>query len=310
MSEAKESALYLHNLYEQEQQLREEEVLKEAKIAEEAQNKYDELRYKPIKIQEAYNEFKLCVRNLCLQYVIEGMMSEALHKTLNDRDQNMVHGLVENFVKSNGGASAILSRVANKTMLLDTIKEEVEETSEEIIAKVDPKDPTTFVVDKKDIEKMMDKLNDEDDFEEVKSAIAIRVVGAEDSFVDNCKAERDKTSELIANTEDKCKAVDADEDMSDEVKEKIKQEAQHELRRNLNKILESHSPYVFDEMVRQLSRSSLKKQTPAFMLESGKVDQERVVNTVKAVYTLIEALSTSKLYPVDEEFLNQTIAEL
>ena len=310
MSEAKESALYLHNLLEQEAEAQQRAAENEKIQHEEFMQKHDSLVYDRIRLREAYNDYKIGVKNVCLQYVIEEMMSTAMKKSLNEMDQNMLHGLVENYVNTKGGASAILSRCIGKTYLLDTIKEEVEETSEEIIAKADEKDPSTFVVDKEDITKLLNKLRSNDDFEDVKSAIAIRVVGAEDSFVDNCKAEKEKMNDILLKAEEKCKAADEDEKMSDEVKDQVKQEAQRECKRALNALNEAAKPAIFDEMVRRFTLSSVRLNRKNYILESGKVDTERVINTVSTMYTLIETLSTSKLENVDEAFISETLAEL
>lgn len=311
MSELRESAIYLHNLYEQEAEKAKINAEKEKQLREDAQAKYDELRYTPGKIQEAYNKYKTMVKDVCFQYVIEGLMSSAIKDKLNEQDQNMVHGLVENFIKTNGGASDILRRVKGNTYLIDRIVEEVEETSEEIIAKVDSTDPNTFIIDKKDLNKMLDKLNNEDDFDEVKSAIAIRVTNAEDSFVDNCKAEKAKAEELLTNLEKRCNDVDEDDKISDKAKEEIKQEATREYKRKLNAMNEAPKAQIFDEMVNRFNKKILKENMTRFIVqESGKVNQERCINTVAAIYTLMETLSTSKLFDIKEEFINEIMMEL
>lgn len=311
MSELRESAIYLHNLYEQEAERAKIDAEKEKQLREDAQARYDELRYTPGKIQEAYTKYKAMVKDVCFQYVIEALMSSAINNKLDERDQNMVHGLVENFIKTNGGASDILRRVKGNTYLIDRIVEEVEETSEEIIAKADSTDPNTFIIDKEDLKRMIDKLDKEDDFDEVKSAIAIRVTNAEDSFVDNCKAEKAKTEELLTGLEDRCKEVDADDKIPDKVKEDIKQEATREYKRKLNALNEAPKAQIFDEMVNRFNKKVLKENMTRFIIaESNKPNQERCINTVAAIYTLMETLSTSKLFDVKEEFINEIMMEL
>ena len=266
MSELRESAIYLHNLYEQEAERAKIDAEKEKQLREDAQARYDELRYTPGKIQEAYTKYKAMVKNVCFQYVIEALMSSAINNKLDERDQNMVHGLVENFIKTNGGASDILRRVKGNTYLIDRIVEEVEETSEEIIAKADSTDPNTFIIDKDDLKRMIDKLDKEDDFDEVKSAIAIRVTNAEDSFVDNCKAEKAKTEELLAGLEDRCKEIDADDKIPDHVKEDIKQEATREYKRKLNALNEAPKAQIFDEMVNRFNKKVLNDNLTRFII--------------------------------------------
>ena len=311
MSDMKEAAIYLHEMEVAEQKTAQEKADRERMLKEEAESRYDHLKNDRRKVQEAFLEYKKMVKDVCLQYAIEGMMETAIAKTaLETKDQNMLHGLVNNYIQEAGGATNILMRASGKTYLLDTIKEEVEEVTDTIIAKADPQDPNTFVVDKKDVKQMMDKLNKNDDYEEVKSAIAVRVVGAEDSFVTNAQAEKEKINDIMLKAEDKCKAADADTEMSDEVKDEIKQEATREMKRELTRINETPKKAIFDEMVRLFSTSSLKNQRPGFIQENGHIDQERVYNTVKTMYTLVETLSTSKLERVDEAFIASVMEDM
>ena len=310
MSEAKERALYLHNLFEQNAAKAEESAKQEKILREEAMAKYESLTQDRFKLRDAFNEYKVCVKDVCLQYVVEELMSTALAKSVGEKDQNMLHGLVEHFIRENGGANKILSNCKGKTYLLDTIIEEVEEETEEIVAKADPEDPSTFVVDKEDIGKLIDKLNKNDDFDEVKSAIAIRVVGAEDSFITNCKADQQKREDILLKADEKCKEVDADDKMSDETKAAIKEEYRNNCKRELQKLAEAPKHAIFDEMVSRFSRTVYANQNKGFMLENGNVDTDRVINTVKMMYSIIEAFSSSKLVPMDEEFIHEILEEL
>lgn len=311
MGEFKETAKYLYETKQEEQRKAQEIAEQAQRLEEEAIDKYYHAKEDAQKVRAAYLEFKSMVKDTCLQYAIEGMMETAIEKaSLSDRDQNMLHGLVNNYIKEAGGAGNILIASNGKTLVLDLIKEEVEETSAEIIAKADPKDTNTFVIDKKDLELMMDKLNKNDDFEDVKTAIAVRVVGAEDSFITNCQAEKQKMDDIMTSAEDKAKEIDADPNMDDDVKEEIKQEAVNNAKRKIFMMNESPKKAVYDEMVRRLSRSAIRDQREAFLQENGHIDTERVYTTVKTMYTLMEALSTSKLERVDEAFIESVMKEI
>ena len=155
MGEFKESAKYLYEMEQAEQKKAQDKIDQEKKLEEEAIEKYYHAKEDARKVMDAYLEFKTMVKNTCLQYAIECMMETAIEKAdLSERDQNMLHGLVNNYIKEAGGAGVILTGCNGKTVVLDLIKEEVEETTDVIIAKADPKDTDTFVIDKKDLENM------------------------------------------------------------------------------------------------------------------------------------------------------------
>lgn len=311
MSELRESALYLYEAEEAAKKAAADKMEAQRRLDEEAIEKYEHLRFDRRKIQEGFMDYKRFVKDVLLQYTIEGLMDTVIdQKALEENDQNLLHGLVENYIKQGGGADAILRRCANKTILLDTIKEEVEVAAEEIIAKADPKDPDTFIVDKDDVAKMMKKLTTNDDYNEVKSAIAVRVVGAEDSFITNNQAEKEKLKEIILKAEDKCKEVDADPDMNADTKEAIKQEAMQIAQRETVRIKESPRKAIFDEMVRLFSNSAMKNQRKKFLTESGNINAERVITSVKTMYALIETLNSTKLEKVDEAFIDEVMKEV
>ena len=312
MGELRDAALFRQQILEESTRIENEKINTLKSLEEANQAKYDDLRYTRKKIQEAYCDYKRFVKNTCLEYAIAGLMEGALSETeLDDRDKNLVVGFVKGFVNEQGGATTILTKANGRTFVIDSIKEAVEEETEEIIAKADPKNPETFVVDKDDLEKMMNKLDNNDDYNEVKSAVAIRVIGAEDAFVTNSLQRKEELDDIVASAEEKSATVDADPEMSDETKEAIKQEIAIEAKKKLTRLDEAPRKAIFDEMARRLSNSSMKNNRKNFIIEeSGRVDMDRVVKTVKVMYSLMEALSTSKLITVDEAFINETLENL
>ena len=276
-------------------------------------NSYDDLRTRREKINEVFGEYKLFVENTLLGAVIESFMEEALNESNMDNiDKNMQHTLVQQYIKENGGAMHILIKNSNKTILLDTIKEAVEDATEEIVAKADKDDPTTLVIDKKDIEKFLDKLNDENDFGEVKSVIAARVSSAENSFLNDNRAEKEAMKDIIQQTQERIDAVNNDERMSDSAKEAITQEATMISKRKMTAIREGKRRTIFDEMVHKFSKSCMTKDGLAknYITETGKLNTARVVNTVRTMYTLMETLQTVKLETISDAYIDDVLANL
>lgn len=312
MSELRDAALFRQQILDESARIENEKINKEKVLQEEAQAKYDDLRYTRKKVQEAFCEYKRFVKNTCLEYAIAGLMETALaNSDLDERDMHLVSGFIKGFINEQGGATTILSKAAGRTYIIDCIKEACEEECEEIVAKADPKNPNTFVIDKEDLEKMMNKLDNCDDYNEVKSAIAVRVVGAEDAFVTNSIKNKEELDEVIANAEEKTAAVEADPNISEEFKDAIKEEIKRKAKQEATRINTAPRTAVFDEMVRKLMESSVKTGRKYYINEAtGGIDSERVVNSVKIMYSLMEALSTSKLLTIDEKFINETLENL
>ena len=284
---------------------------KEKLVAE--QNSYQDLRERREKLAEVYGEFKMFVENTILQFVIEGLMSEALKESeMDEIDLHMEHSLVKQYIEENGGAMAILNKVKGKTALLDMIREEVEEEVEKIVDKCDKDDPTTFCIDKNDIAKIMDKLNNEDNFKDVKSAIAIRVTSAEDAFLNDNRAEKEQMQEIIQKAQDKIDKVNNDEYMDDETKKAIAQEATMISKREMNRVRENKKRSIFDECVHRFSASCMKREglKKNYVTEDGKLNMDRVVKTVRTIYGLMEAVQTSKLEKITDAYIDEVLASL
>lgn len=277
------------------------------------QNAYQDLRERREKLAEVYGEFKMFVEDTIFAYVLEGLMEKAIDESSMDEiDLHIHHNLVKQYIKENGGAMGILNKVKGKTILLDTIREEVEEEVEKIVDKCDKDDPTTFVIDKEDIQKVMDKLNDEDNFQNVKDAIAIRVSSAEDAFLNDNRAEKEKMQEIIQKAQDKIDAVNADDSMDDETKKAIAQEATMLSKREMNRIRSASRRSIYDSMIHKFSESCLTKEglRKKYVDENGKLDVDRVNKTVKSMYSLMECVGTCKIEKIDDKYIDDVLASL
>ena len=284
---------------------------KEKLLAE--QNSYQDLRERREKLAEVYGEFKMFVEDTMLQFVIENLMSEAIDESsMDDIDLHIKTNLIKQYIKENGGAMGILNKVKGKTILLDMIREEVEEEVEKIVDKCDKDDPTTYTIDKEDIQKVMDKLNDEENFKDVKSAIAIRVSSAEDAFLNDNRAEKEQMQEIIQKAQDKIDAVNADDSMDPDTKKAIAQEATMLSKREMGRIRENKKRSIFDEMCHKFSKSCMEKEglRKNFVNEDGKLDVSRVVRTVKTMYAMMEAVQTSKLEKITDAYIDEVLASL
>ena len=290
------------------------EILKEEKdLIESEHNRLEDIKYNRDKLIEAYQEFKVFAKDTVLQYVIEELMSNSFDNTVMDTyDNHIKDSIIKNYIKENGGASVILRRCSGKTNLLNMIKEEVENTTKEIVDKVDKDNPDSFIINKEDIEATMDKLNKKDNFNDVKDTIAIKVISAEDSFINDNKAEKENIDEIIQQGQEKIDKANDDLNLSDDRKAAIAQEANMFTKRKLVQYRENKRRSVFDEMVHRFAKSCMKREGlhKYYLTENDKLDSERVVKTVKTIYTLMEALSTTKIEIVNEEYIENILNSL
>ena len=69
---------------------------------------------------------------------------------------------------------------------------------------------------------------------------------------------------------------------------------------------------VFDAMLRVLVESTHKTASirQQYLKEDGKVDFQKIFNDTKAMYTVLEAVSTLNVVPVDAEYIKNMIHEM
>lgn len=265
------------------------------------------------KLRDVFAEYKIFVEDTLFQYVIEDLMSVALDESeMDDVDKAIKSNLVKQYIKENGHAQNILLRGAGKTYVIDTIRDVIKEAEDEIVDKADPESPETLSIDKEDIAKVMDKLNNEENFDDVKQAIAVRVTSAEDAFINSNRAEKEAMQEIIQQGQDKINKANASEDMDDATKEAIAQEAARVSKRKMTALRENKKRSIFDEMVHRFAESCMKKEGLAanYLTESGKLNSDRVVMTVKTMYTLMEALQTTKFEIIDDKYIEDVLKSM
>ena len=261
----------------------------------------------------AFSEFKPFVKNTLLQYVIENMMGEAIGlDSMNEHDVRLMHHFSSSFIENNGGATNILMKVHGTTPLIEAIEDAINDTTDEVIAKVDKDDPTSYQVDKEDIISCINKIGANEDFQAAKEKIAAKVVSAENQFVAAQVQDKADMDEIINTAERRIAQADQDRDMDAETREAIKQEATRVSTAKINKIRENRNRGLFNEMVLRFSRSIMKSEIlkEHYLDENGGLNTDAVVRSVRCMYSILETFSTTKLEKIDEVYIKDMLNEM
>jgi len=284
---------------------------KEIREANEARDNFIESResIKESRIAriERYSKFRSDVKDLLLaeamNYVCEGACIN------DDFSRSVTENTIISYIRENGGADSIIHKATVKTYVLESLKNLINEYHTIIMEKVDRENPDTYCVDKEDTKEFLDKLANEEDIENIKQAIAVRVSNAEEEFMINNIADKQDMKEILDNTEDRIKAAIADDATSDDTKEDIKTEATRLGKVKIADVRNRRPRTVMEEMVRSLSRSAITDDVlkESFLDESAHLDMEKVVTSVRCMYTVLEAVNTLRLERVDEAYIKKTL---
>ena len=292
-----------------------QQAIAEATMASEEgeYNKRMAIREQREKTKKAWSKFKPFVKNTLLEYAILEMMSDAIRfDILDPHEQRMAIRLIENFVKENGGATAILSRSGNSTYAMNYLSEVVDEVSKEIVDKADKDRPETLGMDKDDIDNFLKELRKEPSFDDIKQAITTKVVNAETEFIRTNAQDKADMEEIVNAAQEKIDAVQQDTSYTPEVKEEIAQEAEIAARRKINNLRDNKQRSVFDEMVHKFSKTIYTNDTLKnnYLTEEGNLKTANIVDTVRIMYSILETASTSRMMKIDEKYITDMLNNL
>ena len=302
------------NKIEEERALRESARIEaENKLIMDESERLDKIKSNRELKARAFAEFKPFVKSTLLQYVIEALISDAANvESMNEHDIRLMHHFSSSFVKNNGGASNILMKVHGTTPLIEAIEDAINTTTDEVIDKVDKDDPASYQVDKEDIVSCISKLSSNEDFQTAKEKIAAKVLSAEDQFVASQMQDKAAIDEIINSTEERIQRAENDRDLDGETKEAIKQEAAQISKAKIARIRENKNRGVFDEMVIRFSKSIMKSEIlrEHYLNENGGLNTDGVVDSVRCMYSILEAFSTTKMEKIDENYIKTMLDEM
>ena len=69
---------------------------------------------------------------------------------------------------------------------------------------------------------------------------------------------------------------------------------------------------IFDRMVRNISESVIKNEEikKEFTLENGRLDMNKIVESARCMYTLLEMVSTLKIENVDSQYIEDALKSI
>lgn len=299
------------------QESAERESEKENKLLRELYQKKEErdiAKENSILRRNRISNYKESVYTEMLSTALKAVYITALEKNMimNERLYSLSENLVDKFIKENGGATTVLYNMNKKTYLLDTIKNIVEDASEETIEKSSEEDIEMDTKPEGPKEELFDKLDNEEDVDSAIEIIADRISTAEEEFIRKNKEDKEKIEDIVNTINDRIKAVKTDNNMSEETKEEIQKECTITKTRRIREVYDKRFHTVFEQMVHSLSRSILKdpELKSMYTLENGKLDMENIVDCAKCMYGFLEFVNTIQLVKVDETFILKELSEM
>ena len=306
--------LYEDSLYLQNQKETKESLVKAAKIREqeEINNAYLEREALKEAAEKKINDFykyKDDVKRALLSEALLGIYQNVFINS-SIREEALTESLMNQYIEENGTTNILKRMKYSNNLILKNLYEAVTEKSDEITKDATVDDPSTQVIDKDNIKDFWKEIDNSEDVEDATNIIRLRVANAEEDFVNRNQQDKANIDTILKDTASRIQtaksgndneyAEDVEESETRLAKDKIYQ-IQHESHRN-----------IFDRMVRSLSEVVVKNEDikKEFTLENGRLDMDRIVESVRCMYGLLEMVSTLGLENVDEKYIDDTIKSI
>lgn len=245
------------------------------------------------------NDFKENILNeLVFQSMYSGIVEPVLEMSLmNNASKNLAAATIKDYILEEG-ADNILYKWKYKNFYLaefaeiidDTYKFLVEDAKNKIEQGLSDKDVYAIETDKID-----NFIYDTKDIipKDISNTIITRVRDAITDFSSDVKENKSKIMDIYNKAQDKISSLDGQQDISDDEAQAMQQEALRVAKRKELAITES-TTNVFGEMVKILTESVMVIPVlqESYLNENGKVKMDKLLDNVKAIYTVMESFNT------------------
>lgn len=258
---------------------------------------------------DQYYEYKKDVKKTLLTEALGRIYKDSIFH-ISDREAALCEALLGAYIENTGVDTILKNMRFSKSDLLISIYEAEQEAFDKITDGSNADDVTSQTIDPKAIDDFWNQIDKNNDLEDVTNMIRLRVSNAEEEFVNKNQEDKEDIKSILKDTAERVQNAKAsnDNDYSDAVEES-------EMRLAKNKIYQvQHESYhnVFDRMVRNISESVIKNEEikQEFTLENGRLDMDKIVESARCMYTLLEMVSTLQIEKVDSEYIEAALKSI
>ena len=296
-------------------QREERESLQEAAIKAEREEKYniysdlESLRENAKIKRDNFIKYKNDVKNTLVTEALLNIYTESMNNP-SQWERSLCEAFLGQYIKDTGVDNLIRRMKNSNDIILNTIYENVNKYYDKITEDAELDKPETQVIDKDNVKEFWKEIDNCEDVADATNIIRLRVSNAEEDFINKNHQDKENIDTILKDTANRIQLAKSnnDNDYSSQVEESETRLAKSKI----YKIQHEGRTNVFDRMVRNLSEvvigtESLKKD---YTLENGRLNVDKVVDTTRCMYTLLEMVSTLQLENVDDKYIEDTLKSI
>lgn len=259
--------------------------------------------------KESYIKFKKDVRNKLFSEALTCICTQSINNPT-DTERRLMKNIVTNYVVENGALSLINN---SRHPLMVDVKDMVNEYYSKLIENADETNIYTHTIDPITITDFFKDLDKLDDIEDATGTIRARVAMAEEEFVTKNTVDKQNIDTVLKDTNERIKSAKEglDNNYSEEVADEVAQEAAKLGKEKIYRI-NKQPKNLFHEMVTRLAKSALNDEVnrQRFVNENSRLDMFKITESVRCMYTMLEAVSTLKIENVDEKYIKNVLESI
>lgn len=257
----------------------------------------------------AFYEYKDNVKSSLVSRALYGIYEKSLVNP-NPRESKIGKVLIDNYVNEIGASKLLRNMKFSESALLLEIKDAVEDFYDRITDDATAEDVSTQTIKPEDIEDFWKQIDKSEDIQDITDLIRLRVSGAEEDFVNKNQEDKENVKTILKQTADRVK--NAEETNDNDYAEAVEESETRIAKDKIYKIQHEGHRSVFDRMVRNISESVIKNEDAKkeFMLKNGRLDMDKIVESARCMYALLEIVSSLNIEKVDEAYIEQTLKSI
>lgn len=268
----------------------------------------NEKRKKQIQFENFY-KWKDKVRYQLMKKALCEICTRSIHN-ISKREKAICESLVSQYVKDYDHNKLMNTMKYSNNWLLNAIYEKAKESYDDITKDVKVGDPRTEAVPKNAIEEFWKKVDASNDVEDMTNLIYMRVSNAEEDFVNKTEMDKEDVNTVLKQTSDRVRT--AHETNDDDYAEMVEESENLLAKRKIYDIQHSNDHNIFKKTVMSLSEAVLKNPTlgKEYRKVGGRLDMNKIIDSSRCIYTLLEMVSTLQLEKVDNKYIDTTLKSI
>jgi len=240
-----------------------------------------------------------------LSHIYEGSITN-----ISKREKAICENLLDQYISEVGVTQLLKNMKFSESALLMKIQEETDEFSKEITKDATADDEKSQIINPEDIAKFWKEVETSEDIEDITNLIRLRVSNAEEEFVNKNQEDKEDVKTILKNTATRVNLAKSSND--NDYAEAVEESETRLAKQQIYKIQHEGRHNVFDRMVRNLSEAVMKNEDAKkeYTLENGRLDVEKIVESARCMYTLLEMVGTIQLENVDQQYIEDTLKSI